>query len=154
MELEKIKTLLYRIEKLMYGYNYEVTLGIEIFEGCSNISLVNKSIKRLFPDSNPEQIEPTIVLESSFWQVINETFDYRGESPGVALILNKQQELTLLDKQHEYKTYLSQFINQQTRIYDYKFLEGIPGYPVFWDYAFVIVTDDEKCILIYGSSSD
>ncbi|MDR3669022.1 MAG: hypothetical protein P4L35_19505 [Ignavibacteriaceae bacterium] len=37
MTLEEFETTLYKLENVMYGHNYEVIFGIDIFENCSDI---------------------------------------------------------------------------------------------------------------------
>ena len=151
---KNIETLIFSKQEEMYGYNYEVKLGAELFEDCTTLQEGLQNIKKSFPNSNPESINPVQISEEDFWKTINETFDYRGESPGVALILNVKQEEELKSKQKKYKNFITQFIDETSKIYNYQFMEGIPGYPVFWEYCFVVICNNKTCLFIYGSSSD
>jgi hypothetical protein len=154
MTPENIKTLLRQTPKLMYGLNYEVTLGIEIFDSCFSLSDVNNAIKRTFSNSNLEEIEPVAVSVEDFWKDINDKFDYRGNDNGSYLKLNEQQERELKRKQNEIKHFVAQYIVNSTKVYSYPFLEGIPGYPVFWEFAFALLNVDGNCVFFFGSSSD
>ena len=70
------------------------------------------------------------------------------------MTLKEQQEQILEEKQNEYKGFISQFINDRTEGYSYADEEGIPGYPVCWDYRTVLKTDKGRCLFIYASASD
>jgi hypothetical protein len=154
MTSENIKALLYQTEKQMYGFNYEVTLGIEVFENCYSLQDVNNAIKTTFPSSNPEAITPVRISTEDFWDDVNDKFNYRGHNFGVSLELDEKQERELKEKQNQIGSFVSQYIKEGTEIYSYPFLEGIPGYPVFWEYTFVVLNTEGACVFFYGSSSD
>ena len=85
---------------------------------------------------------------------MNEKFDYRGDGIGSYLKLSTQKETELKLKQNELRQFISEYIIKDTKIYSYPFLEGIPGYPVFWDYSFVLLNISSRSVFLYGSSSD
>src|SRR4051812_45963008 len=68
MTPKNIKTLLLQTQGLMYGGNYEVTLGIEIFDNCFSLLDVNNAIKNTFPNSNPEEVEPVLISVEELWK--------------------------------------------------------------------------------------
>jgi len=150
---ENMRDILDQLEHLMYGYNYQVTFGIDIFENCTNLDEFKINLKNRFPDSKPELANLILCDIADFWDEINFGLNYRGDSvAGLTLDEKKSEKLEIL--QLAYKDLLRQFINEKTKIYSYPDEEGIPGYPVYWDYRFVMKTDDDKCLFIYGSSSD
>lgn len=138
----------------MYGINYEVTLGIEMFKYCFSLLEVNSAIKSTFPNSSPEEVMPIDLSVEDFWQEVDQSFDYRSDDIGVSLNLSDKQERILKSKQQEIKEFIKQYIKAVMQLYSYPYLEGIPGYPVFWDYTFVLLDCDGDCLLFYGSSSD
>ncbi len=145
--------ILNQLERLMYGYNYQVTFGIEIFENCINLDQLKVSLKKRFPDSRPEIANLIRVDYTEFWNQVNFGLNYRGDSSaGLTLTEKKQEKLGKI--QTAYTDLLGQFISENTIIYSYPDEEGIPGYPVYWDYRFVIQTDKGKFLFVYGSSSD
>ena len=150
--ISNIRELLKSIEDLMYGHNYEVCLGVDTFEG-DTITDFEKQIKIKYPETHPElyPLKPTDRLE--FWEDMRGKHNYRGDS-GAGLVLTTTNELKLESKLQEYYTFIEQFIDKQTSFYYYNDPDGIPGYPVFWEYRFVLFTDKSKIIFIYGSSSD
>lgn len=154
MTHEKIDKLLNQIQKLMYGVNYEVTLGIEVFENCFSLGDANHAIRVTFPNANIESITPIRLTDQEFWDDINEKLDYRGDGIGNFLKLSTQKETELKLKQNEFRQFISEYIIKDTKIYSYPFLEGVPGYPVYWDYTFLLLNTTGHCLFLYGSSSD
>lgn len=147
-----MRDILDQIEHIMSGYNYQVTFGIEIFENCTNLDDFKINLKRIFPNSKPETVKLIPFDVADFCDEINFGLDYRGDSTaGLTLDEKKNEKLKTL--QLAYKDFIRQFINKNTKIFSYPDEEGIPGYPVYWDYRFVIEAND-KYIFIYGSSSD
>ncbi len=138
----------------MYGFNYEVTLGIEIFDNCITLQDINTAIKKTFANSNPEEITPILVSVEDFWKQVNDTFDFRGDNNGVSLTLDDKQEKELRAKQGEIITYITNYLGAETKIYSFPFLEGVPGYPVFWEYRYAILNRLGTSLFFYGSSSD
>lgn len=154
MTPKNLKMLLNQTCKRMYGFNYAVTLGIELFERCFSLKDISSAIKETFTNSNPGAITPVLVSENDFWSDINENFDFRGDNTGTYLKLNAKQEAALKSKQSEIKKFISGYIQKDSQIYSYPFFEGIPGYPVYWRHCFVILNNDGKSLFFYGSSSD
>lgn len=154
MTPENIKKLLYQTQQLMCGFNYEVTLGIEVFDNCITLHDAANSIKMTFPATNIESITSVLVSIEGFWDEINEKLDYRGDNIGMWLKLNERQEKILKTKQNDIKAFISQYLQTESLIYSYPYLEGIPGCPVFWEFAFVIMDGFGSCVLFYGSASD
>ncbi len=147
-----IGTTLYQLEQLMYGYNYEVKFGIDFFDHCTNLEAFKAALKKAYPNSQPDEITLVPMSLDDFWEEINFGLDYRGDT-WAGLSLNQEREEKLKQRQKEYKEYISSFINHNTTIYNYPDEKGIPGYPVFWDYRFVLLSEG-KCLFIYGSASD
>jgi hypothetical protein len=150
---ESMRDILDQLEHIMYGYNYQVTFGIDIFENCTNLDEFKINLKKRFPYSRPENANLILYNVEDFWNEINFGLNYRGDS-AAGLRLDEKENEKLEKLQLSYKDFLRQFINENTKIFSYPDEEGIPGYPVYWDYRFVVQTDNDKCIFIYGSSSD
>ena len=150
---ESMRDILDQLEHIMYGYNYQVTFGIDIFENCTNLDEFKINLKKRFPESRPEIANFILYNVEDFWDEINLGLNYRGDS-AAGLTLDEKANEKLEKLQLSYKDFLRQFINENTKIFSYPDEEGIPGYPVYWDYRFVVQTDNDKCIFIYGSSSD
>jgi hypothetical protein len=148
-----MRDILDKLEQLMYGYNYQVTFGIETFENCSNLEDFKISLKKKFPLSKPENSNPVLFEVADFWEEVNFGLNYRGDS-SAGLTLDERSKEKLETLQIAYKDLLSQFINDETKIYSYPDEEGIPGYPVYWVYRFILLNDNDECFFIYGSSSD
>ncbi len=132
----QIEDTISRLENLMYGYNYQVTFGLEILENCSNLDDFKNELKRLYKDSRPEKIQPIRITESDFWEGIDYALNYRGDS-NAGLSLSENQEGDLEKEKAKYKAFIQQCIDKETEIFSYPDEEGIPAYAVFWDFEVV-----------------
>ena len=147
-----IKEIIERLEHLMYGHNYEVCLGIDVFDGHS-FDDFKKSIKAKYPNTNPDKYPLTELTEQELFEDIKDKFDYRGDH-GAGLTLTNEKENELKDIQNKYIDFIKQFTSNNSKFYYYSDPDGIPGYPVFWEYRFAVFNDKDKILFVYGSSSD
>lgn len=148
-----MKDLLRRLEKAMYGYNYQVTLKIDTYEYCTNLYDFEQHFKITYPESMPEKVTLFAVSHSDFWAEINEGMEYRGDS-GAGLWLTPNQAANLENLQNKYRECINQCINPKTKIYIYPDYTGLPGYPVHWGYQFILQTDYYRYTFVYGCASD
>ena len=149
---DNIKDIINRLQKLMYGLNYEVCFGVDIFEGETEQDFKKKIINK-YPETNPEKYPLTELSRQELVEEIGEYFDYRGDS-GAGLTLTEAKEIELKLFQKKYFDFVNQYINANSKFYYYSDPNGIPGYPVFWEYRFVIFCDNKTILFIYGSASD
>jgi hypothetical protein len=149
---DKINELIESLERLMYGHNYKVCIGIDVFKGNSETEFRNQ-IKLKYPKTNPENCPLTKIEIEYFWQDIKDKHDYRGDD-GAGLKLSIEKEKNLKLKLEEYYNYIEQHFDENTKYFYYNDPDGIPGYPVFWEYRYVAMNKENKIIFIYGSSSD
>ncbi len=141
-----------QIEHLMYGYNFEVCIGIDIFNGKTNIDF-EKAVKEKYPNTNPQLYPLSSLNKDELLDDIIEKLNFRGDT-AAGLTLTEEKEIKLKALQQKYLDFIGQFINEQTKYFYYSDPDGIPGYPVFWDYRYVLFADNDKIVLVYGSSSD
>jgi TIR domain len=156
--LGKVKTALCRLEELMMGDNFEVCLGIELFTECSTYDTFNKQIRKVFPKSRPELAKVTQIDQQYFWEKINYCLNYHGDiDPGLdakQCKAIKEHKIQIEREQKVYTSFLSAFINEKARFFSYPDTQGIPGYPLWWDYRFIIFNEADQCLFTYGSASD
>jgi hypothetical protein len=153
MQLDSIKSTLYRLEELMYGYNFEVNFGIECFENCNSIDDFKIKLRKAFPETRPEEAPFFEVDSASFWQNLNECLTYRGDK-SEDYYLGDENKLQIELEQNKYTDFLKKFLSNNSKIYEYADERGIPGYPVWWDFRYFIFGENDLCIFIYGSASD
>ena len=137
----------------MYGHNYQVKFGLQIFENCYNLDDFKRKLKQVYKNSRPEEVKFIQLTEADLWEDIDFALNYRGDS-SAGLSLSEGKEKLLKEEQEKYKAFIKQYINKETVIYSYPDEEGIPGYAVFWDFRFIVFTNDNKCLFIFGASSD
>lgn len=153
MRANEIKATLNTLEHLMYGYNYQVSLGIDIFEDCKTLDDFYRQVRLRYKDIKPENRQPVHLSETDFWEEIDYGFAFRGDgSAGLTLTLRKEEKLRL--EKTKYKSFVQQFLSQRTKIYSYPDEEGIPFYVVYWGYAFILLNDDGPSLFLFGAASD
>lgn len=153
MQIDDIKVCLYQLGKLMYGFNFEAVFGIELFTNCYSYNELKSTFKNSFPDSRIEDVQLVGFDQPSFWEELNYCLSYRGDkSSGSFLPDTNEKEIN--GKQQIFTEYLHKFITNDSKIYSYPDIEGIPGYPVFWDFRFLIFNKSGECLFVYGSLSD
>ena len=153
ISIEDLNTVLYKLQQLLYGYNYEVLFGVESFNNCEDLDNFKLRLKKRFPNSMAESIVPVPVSVEDFWREIEFALGYRGDSTaGVQIDEEKFGQFLML------KAYFSNFLRESIKpnseIYSYPDVEGIPGYPVWWDFRFIILSNGFNAIFVYGSASD
>jgi hypothetical protein len=153
IELQKVKTYLNKLEEFMYGHNYEIVLGIEVFDNCASYVAFAERLKILFPDATPEDHNPVSCDLENVVVAISAGLDYCGDT-GAGPALNE----TLIEEVKEYKAnylgFIHNFAAGVSTAFSYPDETGIPGYPVWWDYRFIIINDKKECLFTYGAASD
>lgn len=143
--------LMKQLEHHMYGYNYAVTFGFNLLEGSKNIIGAKNTLKTIYTNANTEKVKET--SKDEFWEQIEYGLNYRGDEWS-GLSLNEEAEQTLHALQRKYKEFISKYLKQNTIIYQMLDDKGLPGYPVWWNYHFILLNEDGKSMFIYGTSSD
>ena len=153
MTFEDLKTTIYQLEKVMYGYNYEVSYGMDIFENCSTVEEFKVNLKKAYPESKPNETSLIPITANDFWEEINFGLTYRGDTwAGLRLDEEGQTKFDKLAK--GYKDFIYENIDDATQFFSYPDTSGIPGYAVFWDYRFVLQSPLRNFLFIYASASD
>lgn len=153
MAAEKVENIIKRLEKLMYGHNYQVKFGVNLFEDCYNFADFRGKLKQIYKDSRPDTVQPIPLTEKDLWEDIDFAFRFRGDS-SAGLALSESKASILEKEQAKYKAFIKQFIDEEANIYSYPDDEGIPAYAVFWDFRFIIFAKENKCLFIFGAASD
>ena len=107
MSLINRKNIIEQLEHLMYGYNYQVTFGIDIFDNCANLDDFKNNLKKKYPDSRPETTNLIFIDTADFWTEINFGLNYRGDS-SAGLTLNEKENINLEKLQTLYKNFIGQ----------------------------------------------
>ena len=135
-DLSEMEQLLKQLEHLMYGYNYQVTFGWLRLEGCHNQKDCLLEIKKNLRDSVIESfIEKT---ENELWEEVEFGLNSRGDETA-GLELDQSQEVAVSGVQAKYRTAISKYLVERTEILSLRSFDGIPGYPVYWDFNNVLV---------------
>ncbi|MCG2612784.1 hypothetical protein LZZ85_00775 [Terrimonas sp. NA20] len=130
-----------------FGYNYEITLGFDEFLHCTMGEGVFTKLKGTYPAIDIPQLHFLPVTEMEFWKTIDETLRAEGDLKprGLEKIRLLVSDLTQT---------MGALIPPASKFYYSDLPNGIPGYPVWWDFSFVIETTSGVCFFMYGSASD
>ncbi|MBO9153842.1 hypothetical protein ACFOTA_16600 [Chitinophaga sp. GCM10012297] len=146
-----ISKLIAAIEQRMYGHNFEVKLGFDVFNGSSEADFF-AALKGRYPDADTTQTLIAATTNSLVAHILA-CFNYRGDD-GAGLKLSVEKERKLLDLQQQYFDVLEGFLGPDAQPFVLPNYNGLPGYPVWWDFRYVIFSDANRIALAYGSSSD
>ena len=148
-----IKKTLGRLRKLMYGFNYQVTIDLNVFDNCTTVEVFHKLLADKYKKANPAAFQPRVVDKGDFWKEVNFGLMFRGDrSSGLRLTSSKEEEL--LREQQVLKDFISQFISEETQIYSYPEDLGVPSYIVDWGFIYLLLNKDKAALLFYASASD
>ncbi|PZR23715.1 MAG: hypothetical protein DI535_23465 [Citrobacter freundii] len=129
------------------GYNYEITLGFEEYSRCVTKEDFLIRLKESYPEFTMGQSCFLPSTDKEFWEKIDSTLLYEGDLKQSSM--DKIKPLVL-----KFKQAVSSAIPPSSEFYHSDLPEGIPGYPVWWEFSFMIDTKAGSYILIYGSASD
>jgi len=149
----EFRALLKDIEKLLRGCNYHVTLCFAELSGCSDLAGAKSRIREIFPGSRPEELRINPVEEDSMWEDIDAGFNFRGDETS-GLALDETGVALLAEMTGKYKTFIKKYLNNGAKFFFYPRDCGIPGYPVFWNYSFIILNADGRSVFLHGAASD
>ncbi|HEX4818218.1 MAG TPA: hypothetical protein VFV66_36235 [Nonomuraea sp.] len=142
--------LLARLEHLTDGLNYATTFRLLPLPAGTSLRNAETAIVQVYPEA--KLIEPTLVDAATVWEEIDYAFDYRGDGdPGPEL--TDAQEVELRELQGRYRDYVRSFIGPESAIYLGGF-RGLPGYPVFWGFCFLLLNADREGLFLFGTASD
>ncbi|RFA29924.1 hypothetical protein CAI21_08850 [Alkalilimnicola ehrlichii] len=135
------------VEHLLYGINYEVWLNL-YGPAESDLGLA-EALRSLIS----KECEISSVVPSSPQEAISEIMDkvlYKGHiGSGPLELESKEAEITELMN----KVFSLIGLEKAELVTEFGFKNGHPAYPVFWDFAYDIHSNDQRWILV-GSSSD
>ena len=78
----------------MYGYNYDVAFGLDIFDNCPTLHEFKKQLCKKYNNLKEENFQPVFLDEAEFWEEVNFGLSYRGDqAAGLKLTLEKQEKL-------------------------------------------------------------
>lgn len=120
---------------------------------CESVSEIKNKIKDEYPGSKPLKLELVSTQKQNFWEDINNGLNYRGDEVS-GLSLDEKDAADLINLQNVFKANIENLITQESEFFFYPDEEGIPGYPVYWDFRYVILTENSNCFFIYGAGSD
>jgi len=153
ISFDDLNAVLRKLQRVLRGNNYVVTLGVEVFNNCDHLEEVKLRIKNTFPHSKPESVVPVPMTQDEFWEDIENGLEYRGdESAGLRLSESGLRKFSTLKL--EYINFLRDRIEPDSGIYAYPDESGIPGYPVWWDFRYIILSPGSDALFVYGSASD
>jgi len=147
-----METTIDEMEGLMTGLNYVTTFGFDELGAAYNLEDLKKLIVAKFPEMQDHLHSIVAVDEDNLWDEIQYALDYRGDY-GAGMQLSYQKEEFLAEIQSDFKNRLAPYINTARCIYAYMSCEGLPLYPVFWGFCFII-GNYTNWQIVYGASSD
>jgi hypothetical protein len=139
-----------RLEPMLFGFNYCVFLKVYRCDIGGDATPLDAIQKVLGAEAIPGGL-----IESNKHELRTEIDDcirFRGDE-------GSGPDLLVLDS-NEFKEAVTRMVtaleveaDRASKIYQFWLKEGHPDYPVFWDYAYVLM-QDRRAVVLVGSSSD
>jgi len=98
----------------MYGHNYEVKLGSDVFVNCSDQGEFCKALKQRYKDSAPENIQLQSTNANDVFEEIDFGLHYRGDG-AAGLELSDKEEANLQAVQVDYRNTIKEYIDQSSK---------------------------------------
>ncbi len=155
-DLVPIRSTLTQIEKLLYGYNYAITLSVN----AATLPVSNLPIKELmtvfYPESTPHNAKILPVGSEALVNDVTECLTYDGDaSAGPQFTGERIEQLTGTLIPNYWRQVGALAPLESSSIFSYSSDVGLPGYYVFWFFAYLIHHSDAgRCVVITGMSSD
>jgi hypothetical protein len=154
--LKSVNRLLNKIEKALYGLNYEATLSARVAELPSTNLPAVETIAKLYPDAEPAPDKFSHVTLNELKSDITERLTYEGDiGSGPQFTVKRRTHLTseLIPQLWTELDALTPL--EESACVSYNCDIGLPGYYVFWSFAFLIhCPQSNRCSVITGMSSD
>lgn len=147
------------LEDSMYGLNYAASFGYCVLPPGKARDVAQAAIVRAYPDASPRPLRPATAED--LWENIRYAFDYRGDFAAghtrpvaSGLHLDPAAEASLRATQQRYRRFVEKFIAADSTIYSCPNYDGLPCYPVFWEFQFVVLNENTEGLFLYGAASD
>jgi hypothetical protein len=150
-ELLSIKEILLRLEKLLYGHNFECHFQFELVVESTDVTVARDKIDSTYNlDWQKDQLI-TPISYNEFKVDINDKLSYRGDR-GAGLDLSRTQEEKFQQEMNKLWTLIERkFTPDSTTIFTHPEIYTW----VFWGFCFLIISNEQgKIYLFEGFSSD
>jgi len=150
-EFLPMKDILKRLEKLLYGYNYECHFQFELIVESTDVTAARDKINSTYNLELYKGHAIAPISYNDFKADINEKLSYRGDK-GAGLDLSKSQEEKLQQEISKLWALIDdKFTPNTTTI----FIHPDINTWVFWGFCFLIVSREKESIYLFeGLSSD
>jgi hypothetical protein len=155
-DLGTFRSTLRQIEKLLYGINYAVTLSVSAAKLPTSDLPVNEMMSVLYPESTPHSATILPVRSEELVTDVTECLTYNGDaSSGPQFTAKRFEQLSKILIPSFWQQLSDLAPLESSTIFSYSSDAGLPGYNVFWFFAYLVHhSDPSRCIVITGMSSD
>ncbi|MFQ6395635.1 hypothetical protein ACLMAJ_19495 [Nocardia sp. KC 131] len=150
MKIDGVDELTAELERVMHGLNYAPSFGLLRLPAGLSLGAAQAAVIATYPQATFPN--PILSDVDTLWDEIDYGFHYRGDT-GSGLTLSLAEETRLQDLQERYRNFARSSIGPGSVIYTGGFA-GLPGYPVFWDFRYIVLNEDRNGLLLFGSASD
>lgn len=155
-EMRSLRGVLKEVEKLLYGLNYQVTLSANAASLPNDSLPVIETMATLYPDSDPCNAETAAASVANFKSDVTDFLTFEGDlSSGPQFTYQNRFKLNdqLIPDLWREIAQITPFEDSIIRSYNND--AGLPGYCVFWFFAYLIHSPSKgRCLVLTGMSSD
>jgi hypothetical protein len=156
LELRPLRYILSEIETLLYGINYQVTLSANAARLPHAILPVIETMMTLYPGSEPESSDTKAASVNELKAVVTDCLQYEGDSSSGPEFNNRKRTRLNDNLLPDLWAAVNAILPlKECNIISYSSDVGIPGYPVYWFFAYLIhCSKCGRCLVLAGTSSD
>ena len=155
-QLTDFRSALKQIEQLLYGFNYAVTLSVNAVTVPFIDLPINELMLSVYPASTPHLAIVLPIRAAELVTNVTTCLTYAGtQSSGPQFTADRLKKLseTLLPDYWRQLSALTPL--DSSRIYTYGSDTGLPGYYVYWFFAYLVhYPNANRCVVITGMSCD
>ncbi|KAA3437640.1 hypothetical protein [Rufibacter hautae] len=150
-ELTSIREILARLEKLLYGFNYECYFQFELLVETTDLTTARHKLNSTYDLTWQKDQGITPISHNEFKEDINDKLNYRGHE-GAGVSLSEEQEKLFQQEVSNLWTLIERKFNpNKTDIFIHPEIYTW----IFWGFCFLIVSNEEDRVYLFeGLSSD
>ncbi|WP_143195230.1 hypothetical protein [Archangium sp. Cb G35] len=151
-----VSEVLRRLEQLVAGYNYSVTLDVKALDLPGEELPLIEVMRTCYPESRPHLSKVRRVSLEELKTDVDACLRYEGdESSGPRFTAARREKLERELLPAFWRALAELIPYEEAELHDYPDETGLPGYSVYWFFAYVLHDRmRRRCVVITGSSSD
>ncbi|MCY1081564.1 hypothetical protein [Archangium lansingense] len=155
-KVRPVSKVLRQLERLVSGFNYSITLDVKALDLPGAELPLNEVMLACYPESQPHLVHVRQVSLEEMKTDVDSCLRYEGDEAAGPQFTAARREKLEQELLPAFWRGLAELIPYpEAELHSYPDERGLPGYVVFWSFAYVLHhRAQRRCVVITGSSSD